>query len=107
MMLSNTVEEIGAAGKADAEPGWKFVFTERKQKEYKNQKNKPTHKTVKNDSAQKRLMTGGFSGNELLSCTRRIFRAPGKMETAHICARGVERRTQCMCLNPCHKSMSA
>lgn len=88
--------------KADAEPGWKSVLTERKQKTTKKNPLK-LWKWLCTEAADDRRL----SGNELLSCTRRIFRAPGKAETAHICARCVEGRTQCMCLNRCHKSMSA
>lgn len=92
------MEEIGACRKRSifclkAELGWKSALTERKQK--KQQKKKPPKS--ENDCTEvaedRRL-----SGNELLSCTRGIFRAAGKVETAHICARGAGRGTQRMCL---------
>lgn len=99
-----TVEEIGAAGNAAS-----FVWKQTQnlagslcwQRESK--KREKLWKWLRTEVADNRRL----SGIELLSCTRRIFRAPGKAETAHICARGVGRRTQCMCLNPCHKLMSA
>lgn len=82
-------------------------FLQKERKKNKKTAKKKTPKT-ENDSSQKWLMTGGFLE---MSCSRvyaEYFRHLGKRRRGvHICARGVERRTQCMCLNPCHKSMSA
>lgn len=83
--------------KADAEPVWKSVLREKKK----------SPKSVKMSPHRSGWWQAAFWKWAALVYTQNISSTWESGDGAHICARGVERRTQRVCLNPCHKSMSA
>lgn len=86
--------------KTDAEPGWKSVPPERKQQQI----NPP--KRVKIIPHRSDWWQAAFWKWAALAYVQNISSTWERGDGAHICAGGVERRTQRMCLNPRHKSMS-